>query len=357
MILFERNMLRASHLPFFVPFSLSHHSTHDQTSSYTPFFYPSKFLSRRFGREANNTSSAKLSSQWNNQRVQFVHGKLLSELSTWRIGGPAKYFTEFSNQTQLVAAIRYCVDHSIRFFIVGKGSNCLFDDRGFDGCVMLNRIQFLERIHGGIYRVGSGYPLNKLGMQCSAEGFAGFEFACGIPGTIGGAVFMNAGAHGQEISDVIESVEIITINGEHRLIGRNDLLFYYRQSSFQKMQDLAAIVAVTFHLTPSSTSKTKAEEYLSRRKSSQPLSERSAGSVFRNPMGSAMTAGELIDKAGLKGYSIGGAKVSDMHANFFINLENSTSRDMVLLIKFVQEQVKLKFGIELEEEVCMVPYG
>ncbi|CAN6451615.1 unnamed protein product [Victoria cruziana] len=264
---------------------------------------------------------------------------------------------EFSNQTQFVAAIRYCVDNSIRFFIVGKGSNCLFDDRGFDGAIMLNRIQFLERIHGGIYRVGSGYPFNKLGVQCSAEGFAGLEFACGIPGTIGGAVFMNAGAHGQEISDVVESVEIITVNGEHRLIGRKELLFHYRRSSFQEMQDLAAIVAITFHLTPSSTSKKKAEEYLNRRKGSQPLSERTAGSVFRNPMDCAMTAGELIDKAGLKGYSIGGAIVSDMHANFFINVHNSTSRDMVLLIKFVQEQVKMKFGIELQEEVCVVPYG
>lgn len=110
---------------------------------------------------------------------------------------------------------RYCVDNSIRFFIVGKGSNCLFDDRGFDGAIMLNRIQFLERIHGGIYRVGSGYPFNKLGVQCSAEGFAGLEFACGIPGTIGGAVFMNAGAHGQVLPFYLDMTSLF----EWRLKG------------------------------------------------------------------------------------------------------------------------------------------
>lgn len=133
--------------------------------------------------------------------LKFIRGvKLLKDLSTWGIGGPCNYFVEVHNQTQLVSAVRYCHEHCIRFVVIGKGSNCLFDDLGFDGCVILNRIEFLETNEPGIYRVGSGFRFNKLGMQCSNEGFTGLEFAGGIPGTVGGATYMNAGANWQEDS-------------------------------------------------------------------------------------------------------------------------------------------------------------
>lgn len=246
---------------------------------------------------------------------------------------------------------RYCHEHSIRYIIIGKGSNCLFDDFGFGGCVILNRIEFLERKESGIYRVGSGFRFNTLGMQCCIEGFTGLEFATGIPGTVGGAVYMNAGANGQETAGAIDSVDIVTVGGKLRRVSRNDLMFGYRLSSFQDMKDLAAIVAVTFQLQDSTSARRKQQEYLERRRMTQPLGDRTAGSVFRNPPDVAVAAAELIEKAGLKGFRVGGAMVSNVHANFFVNAGGSTSRDMLNLIAFVREKVDQNFGIQLKEEV------
>ncbi|MQL92150.1 hypothetical protein Taro_024763 [Colocasia esculenta] len=283
--------------------------------------------------------------------------KHLSELSSWGIGGPCRYFLEASSPSQLISAVRYCRARSVPFLIVGKGSNCLFDDRGFDGCVILNRLNSTERTGPGAYRVGSGYPFNRLGVECSRDGYSGLEFAGGVPGTVGGAAFMNAGANGQETSDCIESVQISTTQGWVRVLDRDDLTFGYRRSCFQEMEDLAAILAVTFRLTPSVSALEQQRRFLERRRKSQPLGEKSAGSVFRNPHDSEMSAGQLIEKAGLKGFKLGGAKVSEVHANFFINFDGSTSRDMRGLISLVKEKVHQKFGVELHEEVRYVSYN
>ena len=159
---------------------------------------------------------------------------------------------------------RHCCRHSVQILVIGKGSNCLFDDRGFNGCIILNRIDFIERVGPGAYRVGSGYPFNRLGMQCSKEGFSGLEFAGGIPGTVGGAAFMNAGANGQESADTIENVSIITMDGSHRVLNRSELAFGYRRSCFQQMEDMAAIVAVAFKLTPSVSAMEWQRTYLER---------------------------------------------------------------------------------------------
>ncbi|RZC79282.1 hypothetical protein C5167_003471 [Papaver somniferum] len=287
--------------------------------------------------------------------LKFIRGKkLLSELSTWRIGGPCNYFVQVSDRTQLLSAIRYCREHSIRFLIIGKGSNCLFDDSGFDGCIILNRIDFFEEVKSGIYRVGSGYPFNQLGVRCSNDGFTGLEFASGVPGSVGGGAYMNAGANGQEISDVISSVEILQTDGRLETINQNDLAFSYRKSSFQDMEDLAAIVAVTFKIKPFPLAREQQKAYLTKRRLSQPLGERSAGSVFKNPEGVGVSAGELIEKAGLKGFRLGNAKISEVHANFFINCGGSTSKDMIELINLVKEKVKDKFNVELIEEIQYV---
>ncbi|KAK9091313.1 hypothetical protein Sjap_024490 [Stephania japonica] len=233
---------------------------------------------------------------------------------------------------------------------------------GFDGCVILNRIDFVENTDGEqlgdcYYRVGSGCPFNRFGIQSCIDGFGGLEFAAGIPGTVGGAVYMNAGADGQETSDTVNSVEIVTIDGERRVFDRNNLAFGYRWSCFQEMEDLAAIVSVTFRLKASSLSRARQQDYMARRRLLQPVGERSAGSVFRNPSGVGFSAGELIEKAGMKGFRVGGAKVSDKHANFFINSGSSTSRDMLELIHIVKEKVNQKFGIQLVEEIRYIsPY-
>uniref|UniRef100_A0A803Q5I9 UDP-N-acetylmuramate dehydrogenase n=2 Tax=Cannabis sativa TaxID=3483 RepID=A0A803Q5I9_CANSA len=288
------------------------------------------------------------------QNLTFVRGqKLLKDLSTWGIGGPCNYFTQVFHPTQLLSAIRYCHDHRLRFMIIGKGSNCLFDDLGFDGCVILNRMEWMEVKGVGVYKVGSGYRFNRLGMQCSNEGFTGLEFAAGIPGTVGGAAYMNAGANGQETANVVESIDVVTIDGKLQRFERADLMFGYRSSPFQRMPNLAAIVAVTFRLQSSTISRTKLQQYLERR-ASQPIGERSAGSVFRNPSDLGIGAGELIEKAGLKGFRVGGAMISKLHANFFINANGSTSQDMLDLIAVAKDKVYQKFGVELKEEVLYV---
>nr|GLL19255.1 uncharacterized protein LOC109168528 [Ipomoea trifida] len=291
----------------------------------------------------------------NLDNLQFIWGKKsLSDLSTWGIGGRCKIFVQVFNQTQLLSAVRYCRERSERFLIVGKGSNCLFDDEGFDGCVILNRIDFLEKVEPGVYRVGSGYPFNRLGVQTASEGFTGLEFAGGVPGTVGGAAYMNAGANTQEAGDCIHTVEIITTGGQTRVLGKLELDFGYRSSPFQGMKDLASITAVTFKLKFSQDAKQKQMEYLERRKRSQPLGERTAGSVFRNPSDLDVSAGELIERAGLKGFRIGEAMVSERHANFFINRGGATSHDMLELIAVVKEMVHHKFGVQLREEVLYI---
>lgn len=253
-----------------------------------------------------------------------------------------------------VTRCRYCYEHSIRFIIIGKGSNCLFDDLGFDGCIIHNRIEFVDRIESGVYRVGSGFRFNRLGVECSNEGFTGLEFAGGIPGTVGGATFMNAGANGQETADAITSIEIVTIEGRLRMLNRSDLDFGYRSSPFQDMEDLAAIVSVTFQLKRSESARIRLLENLERRRISQPVGERSAGSVFQNQANLGVSAAELIERAGLKGFRVGGAMVSNIHANFFINSGGSTSQDMLELIELVKKKVDQKFGVQLREEVIYV---
>ncbi|KAK2652238.1 hypothetical protein Ddye_012094 [Dipteronia dyeriana] len=301
-------------------------------------------------RPTTRTTSLSVFDDWNG--LKFIRGKkMLKDLTTWGIGGPCNYFLQVSDQTQLVSAIRYCHEHSIRYIIIGKGSNCLFDDLGFDGCVILNRIEFLERKEAGMYKVGSGFRFNRLGIHCSNQGFSGLEFAGAIPATVGGATYMNAGANAQETGDVIDSVDVVTVQGKLQRLEKNDLNFGYRSSTFQDMKDLAAIVAVTFQLQESGSARTKQQECLERRRTTQPLGERTAGSVFRNPLNVGIAAAELIEKAGLKGFKIGGAVVSNVHANFFVNVGNSTSGDMLDLIALVKDKVDQKFGVQLTEEV------
>ncbi|KAK6927945.1 UDP-N-acetylenolpyruvoylglucosamine reductase, C-terminal [Dillenia turbinata] len=290
------------------------------------------------------------------QGLEIIRGdKLLKDLSSWGIGGPCNYFVQVSDQTQLLSALRFSREQSLRVITIGKGSNCLFDDQGFDGCVILNRIDFLETVEPGRFRVGSGFPFNRLGFLCSNNGFTGLEFAGGIPGTVGGATYMNAGANGQETADVIESVEIVTMDGIFHTLRGNELNFGYRFSPFQIMENLAAITAVTFKLEHSESARRRQLEYLERRRTSQPVGAQSAGSVFRNPSDMSVSAAELIEKAGLKGYKIGGAMVSGIHANFFINTGGSTSKDMLDLINLVKEKVYQKFGVLLMEEILYVP--
>lgn len=281
----------------------------------------------------------------------FQRNKILGSVCTLGIGGPARYFVEVFSAQQAREVLHFANEKNMPFHILGKGSNTLFDDHGFEGVVICNKIDFFKEKSAGLFYVGAGYSFSLLGAQTARKGWTGLEFASGIPASVGGAVFMNAGANGNQTADVLESVEVLTHAGEVKTLPKNSLLFSYRTSIFQK--DPAVIIGATFKLTSQLEARQRQLEIIDYRKKTQPYSEKSAGCVFRNPTG--YSAGELIEKAGLKGFCIGGAKVSDKHANFLINANNSSCDDMHALIRFVQQKVKEFAGLDLECEVRYIP--
>lgn len=283
----------------------------------------------------------------------FQENKPLSQLCTFGIGGPARHFLEVRTVEEMRQALASCREKKWPYFILGKGSNSLFDDHGFNGAVLLNKIDFMKSLDGNRFHVGAGYSFSLLGSQTARQGLAGLEFASGIPGSVGGAVFMNAGANGKETCESLETVDYMNEDGELQILSKEQLYFSYRTSSFQKMTGV--ILGATFKLTNCETARSKQLEIITYRKKTQPLSDKSAGCVFRNP--SCGHAGALIDQSGLKGIHIGGAKVSELHANFIVNAGNATSKDVMELINLIKNQVKEKTGMHLESEVRVVPYN
>lgn len=286
------------------------------------------------------------------KNLQFQPHKLLKEASTFGIGGPARYFVEVRTVDALAEALKHCCHEKIPYLIIGKGSNCLFDDRGFDGLVILNKIDFMHNPADGVYHVGAGYSFALLGVQTARKGWTGLEFASGIPASVGGAIYMNAGANGFETCVKLTSVDYVDPDGTIHTLPKDQLSFAYRTSCFQKMP--GAIAAGTFTLHPSPEARQKQLEIVQYRQKTQPYGDKSAGCVFRNPQ--CNFAGKLIEEAGLKGHQIGGAKVSDMHANFVVNTGEATSQDVLNLIAHIQHTVHRQTGIELESEVRIIPY-
>jgi UDP-N-acetylmuramate dehydrogenase len=281
---------------------------------------------------------------------KFIQDKKLSEISTFGIGGIARYFIEVKDIPSLQEILRFCFQEKLPYLTVGKGSNCLFSDAGFDGLVILNKIDFCKEIEPLHIYVGAGFSFSLLGMQTAKKGWSGLEFAAGIPATVGGAVFMNAGAQGADTQSALLEVEYVDEEGKLHLLKKSELEFAYRFSSFQKMKGV--IASAHFCLTPNQDARAKQLELLDYRICTQPYHEKSAGCVFRNPVGAS--AGGLIDKCGLKGVSVGGAKVSEMHANFLVNSGNATAADMKALIELVKARVKEQHGFDLETEIRLV---
>jgi UDP-N-acetylmuramate dehydrogenase len=270
--------------------------------------------------------------------------RFLSEFSTFGIGGPIRYFVEVSTFEEMEEAFQM----SQPIFVVGKGSNCLFDDRGFDGLVILNKIDFCDWREEEV-TVGSGYSFSLLGAQTARKGLSGLEFASGIPATVGGAVFMNAGANGKETCQALKSVLFFdgSVRKEYR---RDELVFGYRSSPFQQMKGV--ILAATFSLSAHLEARKSQLQIIDYRKKTQPLKEKSIGCIFRNPVG--QSAGALIDRSGLKGMRVGGAKVSEIHANFIVNSHSASAKDVKELIRLVQEKVFQQTGLHLELEIRLI---
>lgn len=274
-------------------------------------------------------------------------GRFLHEFSTFGIGGPIALFAAIRSREEALQAVVEAEKKGLPLLVVGKGSNCLFPDAGFPGAVLWNKIDFCLWKETKV-SVGAGYSFSLLGVQSAKKGLSGLEFASGIPASVGGAVYMNAGAGGQETADVLEEVEAIDLV-EKRFVSypKSSLLFRYRHSPFQEKKTL--LVSAQFALHPSSEARTRQHALLSKRIQSQPYKEKSAGCVFRNPPG--LSAGALIEQCGLKGARLGGAEVSSMHANFFINRGGARAQDVKELIAQVQKVVYEKTGVSLELEI------
>ena len=282
---------------------------------------------------------------------QFEVDKPLSQLSTFGIGGPARFFATVQKADELASLLHYCHTQKLPFFILGKGSNCLFDERGFDGLVILNKISFCKFDWPSVH-VGAGYSFSLLGTQTARNGWSGLEFASGIPGSVGGAVYMNAGANGSETCDSLTEVEFVSESGELEVLKRDQIEFSYRFSSFQKRK--GSIVSAKFQLLPSDEARKKQLGIIDYRKRTQPYGDKSAGCIFRNPK--PQSAGALIEQSGLKGKVLGGAEVSPMHANFIVNRAGATASDILDLAELVKRCVKEKMGVDLEMEIRYIPY-
>lgn len=277
----------------------------------------------------------------------------MSRHTTFRIGGEADCFVEIENMEQLVNIQRYLWMVEQPCLVIGNGSNLLVSDRGYDGVVLQvgSRMQEIQ-IQGEQMIVQAGALMSKVAAVASEHGLTGFEFASGIPGTMGGGVIMNAGAYGGEISQVITQVRVVDREGNVLELDNATMEFGYRTSAI-KYQPFT-VVEVTMQLARGEQEaiRSRMEELAVRRRQKQPLEYPSAGSTFKRPEG--YYAGELIMKSGLRGFQIGGARVSDKHCGFIINTGKATCEDVLDLIAHVQERVKDCFGVELETEVIYV---
>ena len=275
------------------------------------------------------------------------------------IGGNADYFVEIETEEQLVVLLKFINENNISFFVIGGGSNILFGDDGFRGIVIklsdnLGCIDVLRdrEIENETINIccGAAVSLAYLARYAAEQGLNGLEYLCGIPGTVGGAVFGNAGVKNHSISDVIEKIEVVDYCGNKKTLTKNDIKFEYRKS------DLSGniITKIFFILKKDDKNdilKTISQE-LERRKKSQPIGTKNAGCIFKNPKDDS--AGRLIDSLNLKNYSIGGIEVSDIHANFFINKNNGCASDMIKLIGFLKSEVYKIYKINLETEIKII---
>lgn len=285
--------------------------------------------------------------------IVFQENKPLSQVSTFGIGGPARYFVEVRQIEEMQQVLKKCRNEKLPYIVIGKGSNCLFDDRGFNGLLILNKIDFMKTPEPGIFHAGAGYSFSLLGVQTARQGWSGLEFASGIPGSVGGAVYMNAGANGGETAHSLLSVDYVTDNGDLVTLKKEELEFSYRTSSFHKMQ--GAIVGATFALIQEADARKKQLAIVDYRKKTQPYGEKSAGCVFRNP--AHTSAGALIDSQGLKGMRFGNAIVSHTHANFIVNEGGTSSDDVKKLIAAIRAEIFSKTGISLESEIRVIPFS
>ena len=277
----------------------------------------------------------------------------MKNYTSFKVGGPAELFLSPEDAGQTAKLVRFCEKEEIPVFVLGKGSNLLVSDRGIKGAVIYTGKQCgISLVDENTVRAQSGASLAQLCTFALENSLSGLEFAYGIPGTVGGAVFMNAGAYGGEMKDVLLNSEYVSTDGTSGELDNEAMELSYRHSAYENSN--LVITAASVRLAPADRNEIKStmNDILARRKEKQPLEYPSAGSTFKRPEGNF--AGALIEQCGLKGVGVGGAQVSEKHAGFIINRGGATAADILSLIKHVQARVKAQTGVSLETEIRLI---
>lgn len=280
----------------------------------------------------------------------------LAKHTTWRIGGSADLMIQPTDKEALIRAVQIIHQHEIPWTVIGRGSNLLVRDGGIRGAVFkiaqgLSHCEF----QGETVCVGAGYSMVRLAVEAGKQGLTGLEFAGGIPGSVGGAVYMNAGAHGSDLSRILTSAEILFNDGKTKVVTKEEMQFSYRTSLLQKRKGIVIEATLQLQTGDRKEIATSLAQFKDRRLSTQPFNSPCAGSVFRNPPGDH--AGRLIEASGLKGFIIGGAQISEMHANFIVNRGGATATDVLTLIEHARATVLKNFNVDLHTEVLVIGEG
>lgn len=286
------------------------------------------------------------------QMVEYKEFEPMMKHTTFRIGGPARYFFMPKNTEEIRQLLSYCRKEKKKYMVLGNGSNMLFPDEGYDGIIIYIGGNMSEiRVEGTSLYAEAGALLSKTAVVAREHGLTGLEFAAGIPGTIGGAMVMNAGAYGGEMKDVVSSVDVLECDGTVRCYTGEEMKFGYRKSVIDADR---IVLGARIKLKPGD--RDAIDEEMNRLKEArlakQPLEYPSAGSTFKRPEG--YFAGKLIDDSGLRGYKVGGAMVSEKHCGFVINYDGATAEDVITLIEDVRQKVYEKYQVTLEPEVRIV---
>lgn len=274
----------------------------------------------------------------------------MSRHTTFRVGGPADFFVTPKAKEEVRDVIRICKEAGMPYYIIGNGSNLLVSDAGYRGVIVQIYKEMNEvKVEGDLVKAQAGALLSGIAAKALGAELSGFEFASGIPGTIGGACVMNAGAYGGEMKDVLEFVTVLTGEGKIIELGRNELELGYRTSVIAKKGYIVLGAVLKLERGDGEKIKTYMDELKEKRVTKQPLEYPSAGSTFKRPEG--YFAGKLIEDAGLRGFQVGGAQVSEKHCGFVINRDHATAADIMELMRQVQIRVKENSGVDLEPEV------
>lgn len=297
----------------------------------------------------------RVESEFESRNIKYLKDETLKDYTTFKIGGKARYIVFPTTTHQLMNALRIVKENNMSWFVVGNCSNVLISDRGFNGTIISTIDINSFSIEDDFIEAECGCLLTTIAKKACEANLKGLEFAVGIPGTVGGAIYMNAGAYGGEIKDVIQKVDVLDDNLNILRLTKDDLRFSYRHS---RLQDESLILLKAYFKLQKAfedcgySAVQKANEYNKRRREKQPLQFPSAGSIFKRPDGSF--AGKLIEEAGLKGFRIGDACISEKHAGFIVNMGNASAEDVRKLIYHAQKVVFEKFGILLEPEIKFI---